>query len=140
MKLRANRIAALAMVAAVSAAPSFAQALSAAECENTLSQARMNVCAEADYTAAEAEMTAVYEQALAQYREQDRAIAEDDARYAGAEKLLAQSQAAWVASSHDFCAARTLSSQGGMMGVSVRYACLGRMTRNRAEDLRLLLD
>jgi uncharacterized protein YecT (DUF1311 family) len=129
----------MATLTALCAAPALAQAPTAAECEETLSQARMNVCAAADHAAAEAEMTAVYEQVLAQYREQDREIALDDPRYAGAEKLLAQSQAAWAASSNDFCGARMLSSQGGMMGVSIRYACLSRLTRNRTEDLRLLL-
>ena len=110
------------------------------DCTEPLFQAQINQCAEASYKAADLEMRAVYDQALAQYREQDRRITEEDARYANAEMLLRESQEAWTTSSRDFCAARTQSAQGGTMGTGVRYACLALLTRNRAEDLRLLLD
>jgi uncharacterized protein YecT (DUF1311 family) len=109
-------------------------------CEDTVSQAVMNQCAEARHAAADKEMAAVYEQALAHYREQDRDIAQDDPRYAGAEALLVKSQAAWAESSNAFCSARTLSAQGGTMAVGERYACLAKLARNRTEDLRAILD
>lgn len=110
------------------------------DCTEPLFQAQINQCAEASYKAADLEMRSVYDQALAQYRDQDRRIAEEDARYANAEMLLRESQEAWTTSSRDFCAARTQSAQGGTMSASVHYGCLAMLTRNRTQDLQWLLD
>lgn len=140
MKLRANLVMAVAALAAPGAPAALAQPPQASDCEDTLFQAQVNRCAEATYTAASKEMMAVYEQALGQYREQDREIAEEEPRYAGAEMLLRESQTAWTTSRDDFCSARTLSAQGGTMGVGVRYSCLATLTRNRTEELRSVLD
>jgi uncharacterized protein YecT (DUF1311 family) len=141
MQFRASLVTALAVMAAIFAAPAaLAQRDILPNCVDPFFQAEINLCAEVDRDAADREMAAVYEQALAQYREQDRMIAEEEPRYAGAEMLLRESQKAWATSSSDFCAARTLSAQGGSMGTAVRFSCLAMLTRSRTEVLRWMLD
>lgn len=130
-----------ALLAAVWAAPAaFAQPGRALNCADPQFQAEMNMCAEADYETASAEMNAVYDQAIAQYREQDRTYAEADPQYTGAEKLLIESQKSWIASSAAFCSAQSVAFFGGSLRPTVHYSCLARLTRNRTEELQSLLE
>ncbi len=135
------RLAALLLTLATLCAPAaLAQPGHALNCADPLFQAEMNMCAEADFKAAERDMAAAYELAIAQFREQDRAYAEEGPEFAGAEVALAESQKAWIASSGDFCAARSLTFFGGSMRPAVHFSCLAMITRSRTEELRWLLD
>lgn len=131
----------LAALAILSAAPA-AQTQPGREpdCADPLFQAEMNKCAEREREAAEAEMNAVFEQAIAQFAEQDRAYAEEGPGYASSEALLRESQEAWTTSRGAFCAARSSTFFGGSMRPAVHFSCLAMVTRNRAEELRWLLD
>lgn len=109
-------------------------------CTDPQFQAEMNMCAEADFKAADAEMTAAYNTAIAQFRDQDAAFADEGPDYVGAEKLLAAAQRSWAINRDDFCGARSLTFFGGSMRPTVHYSCLAMLTRSRTEELRWLID
>ena len=140
MTSRATLAALLLALATLCTPAALAQPGRALNCTDPQFQAEMNMCAEADFKAAEGEMTAVYKQAIAQFREQDRAYAEEGLEFVGAEGALAESQRAWIASRSDFCAAQSLTFFGGSMRPMVHFACLAMITRSRREELRWLLD
>ena len=135
-------IAALLAAPAAMLASSSAQAQtgSAPNCADPIFTAEINQCAEAEFRATEAEMEAVFAQAITQFAEQDRAHAEDDPQYTGAEVLLRESQSAWERSRSAFCGAGTTTFSGGSMRPAVHFTCFARMTRHRTEELRWLLD
>ena len=110
------------------------------DCKDPFFQYESNMCAKADHEKADAEMTAVFEEALKQFREQDIAYAEEGSLYVSSEKALIESQKTWTNSRHDFCAARGITFTGGSMRAGVVSACYAMLARSRSEELRWLLD
>lgn len=92
------------------------------------------------HAAAKREMAGAQEQAIAQFREHDRAYAEEGPEFVGAEGALTEPQKAGIATSGGFCPARSLTFFGGSMRPMVHFACLAMITRSRTENLRWLLD
>lgn len=131
---------ALAVLAACAAPAALAQPGRTPDCADPLSQAEINMCARADYEAADKEMDSVLEQVIAQYRQQDRDYADLGPQYVGAEMLLAASQKSWAANRNDFCGARGLTNYGGSMRPAVVSACFAMLARSRTEELRWLLE
>ena len=117
-----------------------AQPGAALDCKNPFFQSESNMCAKADHEKADAEMNAVYEQVLQQFREQDRAYAEEGPLYVGSEKALTDSQKAWTDSRSDFCSARGITFTGGSMRAGVVWSCYAMLARSRSEELRWLID
>lgn len=141
MTQRVSITAALAALTVLAAAPAaLAQPGSPINCADPLFQAQVNMCAQMDHKAAETEMNAVFDQVIAQFREQDRAYAEEGPQYTGAEAMLRESQEAWATSSGALCAARSLTFFGGSMRPAVHSSCLAMVKRSRTEELRWLLD
>ncbi len=130
----------LAVLTSLAAAPALAQPGSPLNCADPSFQAEMNMCAEIDFETADKEMNAVYGKAIAQFREQDLSYAEEGPDYVGAEKLLRESQRAWIGSRDGLCGARSLTFYGGSMRPAVQFSCLAMITRSRTEELRWLLD
>ncbi|MEQ1782436.1 MAG: lysozyme inhibitor LprI family protein [Hyphomonadaceae bacterium] len=110
------------------------------DCKDPFFQSESNMCAKADHEKADAEMNAVYEQVLKQFREQDRSYADVGPEYVGSEKALVDSQKTWTGSRHDFCAARGITFTGGSMRAGVVSSCYAMLARSRTEELRWLLD
>ena len=135
--IRTTLAAALAMVFMP---PAQAQPGRPVDCKDPFFQSSINMCAKADHEAADREMTVVYEQVLKQFREQDRAYAEEGPLYVGSEKALIASQEAWTSSRGDFCAARGITFTGGSMRQGVVSACYAMLARSRTEELRWLID
>lgn len=130
-----------AIALAVCAAPvALSQPGHALNCDEPLVQAEINMCARRDHEAADKEMTIVYEQVVAQYRQQDRDYADLGPEYVGSEMLLSASQESWLTSRSDFCAARGITNYGGSMRPAVIAGCLAMLTRSRTEELRWLLE
>lgn len=141
MSARPSLVAFMAMAVLLAAAPTaLAQPGREPNCADPLFQAEINMCAEADYRAADAAMNAVLAEAIAQFAEQDRAYAEEGPLYVGAEEALRESQDAWTRNRGDFCAARSLTFAGGSMRPAVHFACLAMITRSRMDELSWLLD
>ncbi len=141
MSARTNMAAFMAIAVMLAATPSaLAQPGRKPDCADPLFQAEMNMCAEADYRAADAAMNTVFAEALAQFAEQDRAYAEEAPLQVGAEEALRQSQEAWTRNRGDFCAARSSTFAGGSMRPAVHFSCLAMITRSRTEELNWLLD
>jgi len=117
-----------------------AQAPFTPNCADPLTQSEVNMCARADHEAADRAMIAIYDQAIAQLREQDRSYADLGPEHVGAEMLMAASQQTWSTSRSDFCAARGLTYYGGSMRPAVVATCFAMMARSRTEELRWLLE
>lgn len=130
----------IAIACIVASGPANAQPTFTPDCTDPVTQAEMNMCARASRDEAEREMEAMYQQVLAQFRQQDASNADLGPEYVGAEILLRESQDSWRTSSSDFCAARGVSFFGGSMRPAVVYACLAMLARSRTEELGWLLD
>jgi uncharacterized protein YecT (DUF1311 family) len=117
-----------------------AQVSTTPDCTDPQYQAEINICARAEHEAADREMMAVYDQLIAELREQDRSYADLGPEYVGAEKLAAASQESWTISRSDLCAARGLTNYGGSMRPAVVSSCFAMLARSRTEELRWLLD
>lgn len=130
----------LAILLAGFGAAASAQVSLTPNCADPLYQAEINMCARAEHDAADKAMNAVYEQLIAQLREQDRAYADLGPEYVGAAMLMAASQKTWTSSRSDACTARGLTNYGGSMRPAVVATCLAMMARSRTEELRWLLD
>jgi len=109
-------------------------------CVDPLSQAEINMCARAEQEAADKEMTAVYDEVIRKFREQDRSYADLGPEYVGAEMLLSSSQQTWSNSQSDFCSAGGLANYGGSMRPAVVATCFAMLARSRTEELRWLLE
>ncbi|WP_081536135.1 lysozyme inhibitor LprI family protein [Rhodovulum sp. P5] len=93
-----------------------------------MTQAEMNQCAASAYTAADAELNAVWpgaKQAMDQM---------------GAGALLLDAQRKWIAFRDAACAAERAPFEGGSIAPLIHYDCLKRLTERRTEDLRLLMN
>ena len=132
---------AIATMLALFAAPAaLAQPGRALDCADPFTQSEINMCARAEHEAADKEMQAVYDQVIAQYREQDIDFADMGPEYVGAEMLLTASQESWIVSRKDFCAARGMTNYGGSMRPAVVATCFAMLARSRTEELRWLLE
>lgn len=110
------------------------------DCAEPLYQAAINMCARAEHEVADKEMSAVFDQLIAQLRDQDRSYADLGPEYVGAEMLMAASQKSWAGNRSDACAARGVANYGGSMRPAVIASCFAMMARSRTEELRWLLD
>jgi uncharacterized protein YecT (DUF1311 family) len=109
-------LASLALLAAASGAV-------AQECDrNDDSQSMMNICAGADYQAADAKLNAAYQELV---RRNDQA----------SNKLLQTAQRAWIAFRDAECAYSTADSEGGSIHPMAVSQCLTELTTERTKQL-----
>lgn len=97
----------------------------AQECDpSDESQAGMNICANAEYRAADAKLNKAYGEIV-------RRLAED----AGAKKLLQKAQRDWIAFRDAECAFSTDGSKDGSIYPMLKSQCLAGLTTARTEQL-----
>ncbi|WP_281258644.1 lysozyme inhibitor LprI family protein [Pseudoprimorskyibacter insulae] len=107
------------------------------DCDNATSQAEMTGCASMAYDAADAELNRQWKRAMAAMKQMDRYS--PNAQPSG-EDVLRQAQRAWIAFRDPACEAESYLARGGTMQNQLFYVCLERLSRQRAEDLRLIAD
>ncbi len=129
MALRTPCVLGLALSVLLLSVPAHAQ-----DCAEAVTQRDMTRCAELDFQAADADLNASYTSAMAFMRSVDDA---DPA--AGAATQLRTAQRAWIPFRDAACEAEALPYRGGSIQPMVKLFCLERLTRQRTEDLNLLL-
>lgn len=103
---------------------------SAQDCDrNDESQSGMNICADADYRAADAKLNRAYGEVLKFLG--DGAEGKD---------LLKKSQRAWIAFRDAECTFRTADSAGGSIHPMLYSGCLQELTESRTTQLKAYLD
>ncbi|MEI2300631.1 lysozyme inhibitor LprI family protein [Ensifer sp. MJa1] len=132
-----RRLAALALALALPLAPAQAQDV---DCQNAVTQMDMNICANKDYEAADAELNKVYKQALAATKAQDKELAQIDANYVGAEDALKKAQRAWIGYRDGQCELSGFEARGGSMEPMLVSGCLTELTRSRTKELRAIVE
>lgn len=114
------------------------QPMSEAECANAMAQMEMNACALQAFERADAELNALYRQAIAGARETDRSPdngrVEGDDR-PGEEATLREAQRAWVTFRDAHCRLEGYGERGGSMEPMVFDECRARLTRERIAQL-----
>lgn len=109
-----------------------------ADCGNPQTQAEMTLCAGQDYQRADAELNALWGEVSAQARDNDR-LAGEDGRPGYAETLL-KAQRAWISFRDANCTYEGFAARGGSMEPMLASQCLARMTTERTEQLRQLMQ
>ncbi|WP_188079868.1 lysozyme inhibitor LprI family protein [Neorhizobium sp. P12A] len=107
------------------------------DCKNAVTQTDMNICADRDYKAADAELNVQYKETRATMVSWDADL-DDDLK--GAEKALLKAQRAWVDYRDGECEAEGFEARGGTMEPMLVSACLASVTRERTKQLKQLAD
>ena len=105
----------------------------AQDCSNPQNQLEINECAAMFYKAADEDLNLAYGLARDMARQIDR---DGPAGQASTLTLLRDAQRAWIKYRDLACSAESMLAAGGTMQPTLRFGCLERMTRARAEDLR----
>ena len=92
-------------------------------CDDPQSQAEMNICADKQFKAADAELNRVYAGLAAKLE-------------AGARAKLKAAEVSWLKYRDDNCEYEAAPFDGGSMQPLIRSSCLERMTRARTAELR----
>ncbi len=66
------------------------------DCRKAVTQMDLNICADQDYRAADAELNKTYRLAVAAMQATDKELGDIDAAYAGALEALKKAQRAWI--------------------------------------------
>ncbi|NCP18145.1 MAG: DUF1311 domain-containing protein [Erythrobacter sp.] len=109
------------------------------DCEDPMTQMAMNICAGRDYQAADRKLNAVWKEASAEMKRLDTDSALDDGR-PGYFQTLLTAQRAWLVYRDTHCRSEGYLARGGSMEPMLVSGCKARLTRERTEKLRELID
>jgi uncharacterized protein YecT (DUF1311 family) len=98
-----------------------------ANCEEALTQAEINVCAQQSYEAADRELNRVYQQLRDNLSPEER-------------EELRQAELEWIEYRDANCEAESSEYEGGSLQPTIRYGCLEELTRNRTAELQEQLE
>ena len=134
MRMRVKWVAVAATMAL--AGPGLAQEV---DCATAETQNEMTFCAEQDWNAADADLNAVYTDAVAALRQidADLALGNEDANGTA---FLRQAQRDWISFRDNACAAEAWPMHGGSAEPMLIYACRARLTLERRDALAYILD
>lgn len=121
------------IVLAALAAPASAQEV---DCTTALAQQEMNICAEADWKAADEELNATYKEVMAEMKAMDTDLPQE---LRGAEVALREAQRAWIPYRDANCQAAGFLMRGGSAEPLLVYGCLRQTTLDRIDALRRLV-
>lgn len=102
------------------------------DCGYPVTQIEMTYCAQEGWKKADAELNAVYKQAIAKMREMDSYL---DPPLKGAANALKEAQRAWIPYRDKACEAYGFMARGGSMEPQLVYGCLATQTKIRIEQL-----
>lgn len=107
------------------------------DCENATAQQDMNMCAERDFEAADAELNAVWAQARKAAKEVD---AEQSDELKGADEALLAAQRAWLGYRDAQCELAGFEARGGSMEPMLVSGCKAELTRIRIKELQTFIS
>lgn len=107
------------------------------DCNNAATQMEMTECAGQEWKAADAELNAVYKQAMAKMREADGYLPD---YLQGAAKTLKEAQRAWIPFRDKACESYGFLARGGSMEPMLVYGCLTTLTQKRISELKELSE
>jgi uncharacterized protein YecT (DUF1311 family) len=110
------------------------------DCENAMTQADMNMCANKDYEAADKELNAVYKKAMASMKATDTELAGIDTNLVGAVEALKNAQRAWIGYRDGQCELAGFEARGGSMEPMLVSGCLTDLTKKRTDELKELAN
>lgn len=119
----------LAFLAAVLALPLAAQEV---DCADAVTQMDMNICAEEEWQAADAELNSTYQEVMAGMKQMDADLPEE---LQGAEVALREAQRAWIGYRDANCTAAGFKMRGGSAEPLLVYGCLRSLTETRTQEL-----
>lgn len=120
-------------VLALAATPALAQT---PDCANAITQRDLNICAEQDWQAADADLNRAYAQVMAEMKALDANLPPE---LQGAEAALRSAQRAWIPYRDANCTSAGFQMRGGSAEALVVYGCLRQMTLDRTEELLALI-
>jgi uncharacterized protein YecT (DUF1311 family) len=110
------------------------------ECVDPQNQQAMNMCALADYEAADAEMNRQWAQTVAAMKEADSEVDPEYDKQPGYYETLLDAQRAWLKYRDAHCLGESFSFRGGSGQPMMDSGCKAGLTRQRTEQLRLLIE
>ena len=105
----------------------------APDCGNAITQLDLNLCAAAEYDAADRDLNRVWKQARAKAKELDAGL---EGRLKGAEEALLAAQRGWIAYRDGHCTLAGFDARGGSMEPMLVSGCLAATTRLRTRELQ----
>lgn len=124
----------------ISATAAHAQEEPQVDCRNAVAQMDLNICADRDYRAADAELNKAYKQAMAAMQETDKELGGIDKAYVGAVEALKKAQRAWLGYRDGQCELAGFEARGGSMEPMLVSGCLAELTRKRTSELKQLVE
>jgi uncharacterized protein YecT (DUF1311 family) len=103
------------------------------DCNKALGQQDMNLCAEKDFEAADAELNTVWKEARKTAKAMD---AEQRDELKGADKALLAAQRGWIAYRDAQCELAGFEARGGSMEPMLVSGCMAELTRARTRQLK----
>jgi uncharacterized protein YecT (DUF1311 family) len=110
------------------------------DCRKAVTQMDLNICADQDYRAADAELNKTYRLAVAAMQATDKELGDIDSAYAGALEALKKAQRAWIGYRDGQCELAGFEARGGSMGPMLVSGCLAELTRKRTAELKELME
>lgn len=121
----------------VLAAPAFAEDEPDVDCANAITQPDLNDCASREYEAADAELNAVYRQAMTAAQNVDKELEGADI---GAVEALKTAQRAWIGYRDGQCEFAGFQARGGQAEPMLVSGCLAQLTQKRTAELNEFLE
>lgn len=121
------------LAATVLATPALAQTV---DCANTSIQLELNLCAEQDWQAADADLNRVYKSVMAEMQAMDQGLPPE---LQGAATTLRDAQRAWITFRDANCRLAGYPMRGGSAEPLLIYGCLRQMTLDRTRQLQELV-
>ncbi|OAP43336.1 hypothetical protein AU381_27500 [Sinorhizobium glycinis] len=118
----------------------FAQEQPEVDCQKAVTQMDLNICADQEYQAADAELNKIYREAIAAMQETDKELGAIDVAYVGAVEALKKAQRAWIGYRDGQCELAGFEARGGSMEPMLVSGCLAELTRKRTAELKELLE
>jgi uncharacterized protein YecT (DUF1311 family) len=110
------------------------------DCNNPQYQVEMNFCAGRDYDAADAELNAQWKLTVAALKARDKDIDRSyDSQPTHYDTLLA-AQRAWITYRDQHCLSESFAARGGSMAPMLHSGCMARLTKERTEQLKALVE
>lgn len=119
------------------AAPALAEDEPDVDCANAITQPDLNDCAYQEYEAADAELNAVYRQAMTAAQNVDKELEGADI---GAVEALKTAQRAWIGYRDDQCEFAGFQARGGQAEPMLVSGCLAQLTQKRTAELNEFLE
>lgn len=121
----------------VLATPALAEDEPGVDCANAMAQPDLNDCAYREYESADAELNAVYRQAMTAAQNVDKELEGADI---GAVEALKTAQRAWIGYRDGQCELAGFQARGGQAEPMLVSGCLAQLTQKRTAELNEFLE